>query len=151
VPGFLFLSIPLFYAGGDVERYVEHLEHSQREIPALGQILEPEWLPDLLVSRLRSERDAVMLCWAKRRRRSLTLRRAAEEMGMQPSHLSNILSGKKYLPHDFRIRFQQLCGNWAIRQYEDHTCGFITKRETPEQRRIRELEAQLVEVKRKVI
>jgi hypothetical protein len=133
-----------------VEQSVEHLEHSQREIPALQVLHEPEWLPDLLIARLRSERDAVMLCWAKRRRRALTLRGAAEELEMQPSHLSNILSGKKYLPHDFRIRFQQLCGNWAIRQYEDHICGFLTKRETPEQRRIRELEAQ-VEVYRKVI
>jgi hypothetical protein len=130
---------------------VEHLEHLQREIPAIHVLQEPEWLPDFFISRLRSERDAVMLCWAKRRRRALTVRRAAEELSLQPSHFSNIVSGKKYLPHDFRIKFQQLCGNWAIRQYEDHICGFLTKRETPEQRRIRELESELVKVKQSVI
>jgi hypothetical protein len=130
---------------------VEHLEHLQREIPAIHVLQEPEWLPDFFISRLRSERDAVMLCWAKRRRRALTVRRAAEELSLQPSHFSNIVSGKKYLPHDFRIKFQQLCGNWAIRQYEDHICGFLTKRETPEQRRIRELESELVKVKQAVI
>jgi hypothetical protein len=129
---------------------MEHVEHSQRQIPALVLMSDPEWLPDMLVGRLRNERDAVVLCWAKRTRRHLTLRRAAEELGMSASHLSNILSGKKYLPHDFRIKFQKLCGNWAIRQYEDRACGFLTHKESPEQRRIRELEAQ-VEIYRKVI
>jgi hypothetical protein len=129
---------------------MEHVEHSQRQIPALGFMSDPEWIPDMLVSRLRSEKDAVVLCWAKRTRKHLTLRRAAEELGIQPSHLSNIVSGKKYLPHDFRIKFQKLCGNWAIRQYEDRACGFLTHKESPEQRRIRELEAQ-VEIYRKVI
>ena len=134
---------------------MQHVEHSQRQIPALILMSEPEWLSDMLVNRLRREHDAVVLCWAKRTRRHLTLRGAAEELGLQPSHLSNILSGKKYLPHDFRIKFQKLCGNWAIRQYEDRACGFLTQKESPEQRRIRELEAQLhtagVEVHRKVI
>ena len=136
-----------------VERYMEHVEHSQREIPALILMSEPEWLDTLWISRLRSEKDAVVLCWAKRTRKHLTLRKAAEELCLQHSHLSNIVSGKKYLPHDFRIKFQKLCGNWAIRQYEDHACGFLTKKESPEQRRIRELEAQLkgIEIHRQVI
>jgi hypothetical protein len=124
--------------------------NNQGEIRVLGIHPEPEWLPDLLVARLRSERDAVVLCWAKRSRKALTLRRAAEELGIPASHLSNIVSGKKYLPHDFRIKFQKLCGNWAIRQYEDRACGFLTRKETPEQRRIRELEAML-EIKQQVI
>lgn len=125
---------------------MEHREHLiQRQIVVLGAIEEPEWLSDILISRLRNERDAIILCWTKRRRKALTVRQAAEEIGIQPSHFSNILSGQKYLPHDFRIRFQQLCGNWAIRQYEDMACGFVTKKETPDQRRIRVLEAELLE------
>lgn len=120
----------------------------QRRIVSLGVMIEPEWVADLLVQRCRSEGDAVALCWAKRTRKGMTLRQAAEELTIPASHLSNILSGKKYLPHDFRIRFQQLCGNLAIRQYEDHAYGFRTLRETPEQRRIRELEAQLEKVAR---
>jgi hypothetical protein len=134
---------------------MEHVEHSQRQIQALSFVSEPEWLPEFFISRLRSEKDAVVLCWAKRSRKHLTLRRAAEELGIPASHLSNIVSGKKYLPHDFRIKFQRLCGNWSLRQYEDRACGFLTHKETPEQRRIRELESQLqaagVEVHRKVI
>lgn len=121
----------------------------QTRIVTLGVVPEPEWLSDVWISRCRSERDAVVLCWAKRARRGLTVRQAAEELGLQPSHMSNILSGQKYLPHDFRIRFQQLCGNWAIRQYEDMACGFITQKETPEQRRIRMLEAEVSDLRRR--
>ncbi|MFJ1256006.1 hypothetical protein, partial [Cupriavidus sp. CuC1] len=72
---------------------------------------------------------------------------AAAILGMPKSHLSNILSGKKYLPFDFRIKFQALCGNWAIRQYEDAVCGFRSVAETQEQRRIRELESQIEAMK----
>ena len=132
-----------------------HVEHSQRVIPAFSLVSDPVWIEDFLVARLRNEKDAVVLCWAKRTRKHLSVRGAAEELGLPASHLSNILSGKKYLPHDFRIKFQKLCGNWAIRQYEDRICGFLTHKESPEHRRIRELEAQLksagVEVHRKVI
>lgn len=120
----------------------------QRQIVVLGEIPEPEWLSDVWISRCQSEADAIALCWAKRRRRALSLRGAAEELDLPASHLSNIISGKKYLPHDFRVRFQLLCGNWAIRQYEDMTCGFVTRRETPEQRRIRLLEAELEQHRR---
>jgi hypothetical protein len=120
----------------------------QVQIVTLGALPEPEWLSDVWISRCRSERDAVVLCWARRSRKGLTVRQAAEELGLPASHLSNIISGKKYLPHDFRIRFQTLCGNWAIRQYEDMACGFRTERESPDQRRIRMLEAQVEELRR---
>jgi hypothetical protein len=128
---------------------MEHVEQLvQRRIVTLGAVPEPEWISDLWVARCRSEKDAVTLCWAKRTRKGLTVRQAAEELGMPASHLSNIISGKKYLPHDFRIKFQQLCGNWAIRQYEDMACGFLTTRETPEQRENRLLRAKLEKYER---
>lgn len=128
---------------------MEHVEHLvQTRIAMLGVAQEPEWLSPLWVSRCRSEKDAVVLCWAKRLRKGLTVRQAAEELGLPASHLSNILSGKKYFPHGFRVRFQELCGNWALRQYEDLVCGFTTNKETPEKRRIRQLEAELHEVRR---
>jgi hypothetical protein len=122
---------------------MEHVEQLvQRRIVTLGAVPDMEWLSDHWVNRCRSEKDAVTLCWAKRNRKGLTVRQAAEELGMPASHLSNIISGKKYLPHDFRIKFQQLCGNWAIRQYEDLACGFVTKQETPLERENRLLRAE---------
>lgn len=126
---------------------MEHL--IQTRIVCLGSVPENEWVSPIYVDRCRSEKDAIALCWAKRTRKGLTVRRAAEELGLPASHLSNILSGKKYLPHDFRVRFQNLCGNWAIRQYEDSSCGFVTQKETPEQRRIRQLEAENTELRRR--
>ncbi len=128
---------------------MEHVEdYVQTRIVTLGAMPDPEWLSDVWISRCRSEKDAVLLCWAKRTRKGLTSRQAAEELGLQSSHMSNILSGSKYLPHDFRIRFQRMCGNWAIRQYEDMACGFLTQKETPEQRRIRILEAENLQLRR---
>lgn len=114
----------------------------QREMPFFEVVGEPEMVSEALISRLRNEADAVVLCWAKRRVR-YSMSDAAAILSMPKSHLSNILSGKKYLPFDFRIKFQALCGNWAIRQYEDAVCGFRSVVETHEQRRIRELESQI--------
>jgi hypothetical protein len=115
---------------------------SQREMPFFEVVGEPEMIPEYLVGKFRCETDAILTCWA-RRRVKFSMSDASATLGMPKSHLSNILSGKKYLPNDFRIKFQALCGNWAIRQYEDAVCGFTTVRETPEQRRIRELESEL--------
>ncbi|WP_354686660.1 hypothetical protein [Cupriavidus necator] len=114
----------------------------QREMPFFEVVGDPQMVSEQLIARLRNEADATVLCWAKRRVR-YSLSDAAAILGMPKSHLSNILSGKKYLPFDFRIKFQALCGNWAIRQYEDSICGFRSVLETPEQRRIRELESQI--------
>lgn len=111
-------------------------------MPFFQQVGEPEKLSELLINRLNSEADAISLCWHKRRVK-ISQRGAAAELGISYSHLSNILSGKKYMPNDKRIQFQALCGNWAIRQYEDSIIGAKTVFETPEQRRIRELEQEL--------
>lgn len=118
------------------------MEYQQRLIVLLGEIREPEFVEDYFVERWRTEHDAIATCWAKRRVR-YTVRSAAEKLGIPASHLSNILAGKKYLPHDFRINFQLLCGNWAVRQYEDRVCCFATSRESPEQRELRSLRARV--------
>ena len=109
----------------------------------LQQVGEPKFLPDALVSRIRTEEEAVAWCWAHRRIKAMTVTEAARHLGMPKSHLSNILSGKKYLPWGARIGLQRLCGNWLIRQWEDRHCGFVTQCDTPERRRIRELEAKV--------
>lgn len=133
---------PFFSASGYVEQHMEHAEHSQREIPLMGVVAAPEWLNPMWIDRCRDEADAVALCWAKRRVK-YSLTHAAALMDMPKSHLSQILSGKKYLPNGFRGRFQRLCGNWAIRQWEDKAEGFSTVLESPEQQEIRRLKAQL--------
>ena len=138
---------PFFSPGEYMEQHVEHPEHLQREMPLLGEIAAPVFVSAMLIDRLRCEADAVALCWAKRRVK-YSLTHAAALMDMPKSHLSQILSGKKYLPNGFRGRFQRLCGNWAIRQWEDMTEGLTTAIETPEQREIRRLKAALAQAQR---
>lgn len=125
------------------------MEYQQRQLALIGEIREPEFVEGFYVERWRCEHDAIATCWAKRRVRC-SVRGAAEKLGMPASHLSNILSGKKYLPHDFRINFQLLCGNWAIRQYEDRVCCFATLKETPEQRELRSLRVRVAEYGKRV-
>lgn len=115
----------------------------------LQEVGEPKFMPDSVVARLDTEADAVAWCWAYRRVRGMGVTEAARYLGMPKSHLSNILNGKKYLPWGKRVELQRLCGNWLIRQWEDRKCGFVTVQETPEQRRIRELEARLEAAERK--
>lgn len=111
------------------------MEHLALGLTAIAPI---EWLPETAIKRARSEADAIVICWA-RRRTKYSVRHAAALLGMSASHLSNILSGKKYLPHGFRIKFQTLCGNWAIRQWEDAEAGLQTSHETSEQIELRQL------------
>jgi plasmid maintenance system antidote protein VapI len=120
----------------------------QIPIRILQEIGEPEFLPESVVARVLNEEDAVAWCWALRRIKGMGVTEAARYLGMPKSHLSNIINGKKYLPFGKRVELQRLCGNWLIRQWEDRHCGFLTVRETPEQRRIRELEAQLADRER---
>ena len=94
------------------------------------------------INLCNSEADAVSLCWNKRTIK-YGVREAARLLDISVSHLSNIINGKKYLPHDFRIKFQILCGNWAIRQYEDLEIQAETSYLTSDQVTIKVLKAQL--------
>lgn len=120
---------------------------NQREMPFFQSLPEPTWLPAFLIDRLKTETDAVQLYWNQRRSK-FTVAEAARHLGVPASHLSNIISGKKYLPNGFRPCFQMLCGNWSIRQFEDKECGFKTEHITPEQRRIAILESELEQARR---
>jgi hypothetical protein len=114
----------------------------------LQEVGDPKFLPESLVSRIQTEAEAVSWCWAHRRIKAMGVTEAARYLGMPKSHLSNILSGKKYLPWGKRIELQRLCGNWLIRQWEDRHCGFVTQQETPLERENRELKARLADMER---
>jgi hypothetical protein len=130
-----------------VEQHMEHAEHLQRQIPMVAEVKDGEFLPDELIDRCRNEADAVLMCWAHRRVK-YTVSHASALLELPKSHLSQILSGRKYLPNGFRGRFQRLCGNWAIRQYEDRAEGFQTVLESAEQRELRKLRARVAELER---
>lgn len=115
----------------------------------MQEVGHPVFLPESILARIDSEADAVAWCWAMRRIKAMTMTEAARHLGVPKSHLSNILSGKKYPSWGMRIALQRLCGNWVIRQWEDRECGFVTNRETPEQRQIRELQQQIQQLEMK--
>jgi transcriptional regulator with XRE-family HTH domain len=122
-----------------------------KQIPLriLQDVGEPVFVNEAVLARVQNEAEAVQWCWALRRIKGMEQAEAARYLGMPKSHLSNILSGKKYLPWGRRIELQRLCGNWIIRQWEDRETGLFTSRETPEQRRIRGLEQQIAQMERK--
>lgn len=129
---------------------MEHVEHpKQLPLRVLAEVGEPAWLPESIVARFTSEADAFAWCWSLRRIKAMTMTEAARHLGVPKSHLSQAIAGGKYPRWDMRIAFQRLCGNWAIRQYEDRQCGFHTVRETAAERRIRELEQQVQQLERK--
>ena len=114
----------------------------QLEMPFLQLIADTKNLNLQWISLCNSESDAVSLCWNKRLVK-YSVREAARKLEISVSHLSNIINGKKYLPNDFRVKFQLLCGNWAIRQYEDLSLYATTTYQTPDQIQISILKAQL--------
>lgn len=74
------------------------MEYQQRQLVLIGEIREPGFVEPFYVERWRSEHDAILTCWAKRRTR-YSVRDAAARLGMPASHLSNIINGKKHLPN----------------------------------------------------
>lgn len=109
----------------------------QADFGWLADLPQPKLAPADLLGRCHSAHDAILLTWNLRTvKRSLT--DAACQLGMPKSHLSNILSGQKYLPDDLRIPFMWLCGSLALRQWEDAQFAALN------------LDIELLEAERKV-
>lgn len=119
----------------------------QLEMPFLQLIGDTKNLNLQWINLCHSEADAVSLCWNKRRVK-YGVRDAALKLDISYSHLSNIINGKKYFPNDLRTRFQILCGNWAIRQYEDLQIGATTQFMSPEKIENELLKARIAELEK---
>lgn len=115
---------------------MEHLR-KQRDFGWLSDVPKPVLAPVSLLAHCRTAYDAILLTWNLRTvKRSLS--DAAAILDMPKSHLSNILSGKKYIPDELRIPFMFLCGNTAMRQWEDKQFASLN------------LDLELLEAERKV-
>ena len=90
----------------------------QRDFGWLVDLPKPSYACLNLLNHCKTEHDAILLTWNLRTVKR-TMSDAAALLEMPKSHLSNILAGKKYLPNGLRIPFMWLCGNLAIRQWED--------------------------------
>lgn len=118
----------------------------QLEMPFLQLIGQTKNLNLQWINLCNSETDAVCMCWNKRTVKR-GVREMARDLGISVSHLSNIINGKKYLPNGFRNKFQILCGNWAIRQYEDLEISATTHFISQDELKIKVLEAQIAALK----
>lgn len=90
----------------------------QRDFGWLAECKAPVLLGYEYVDICQSAHDAIVMTWNARTIKC-SLTSASERLQMPKSHLSNILSGKKYMPDELRIPFMWLCGNLCMRQYED--------------------------------
>lgn len=90
----------------------------QRDFGWLAELKAPVLTDSVLLSHCKTSHDAILLTWNQRRVK-YSQADAAAMLEMPKSHLSNILSGQKYLPDDLRVPFMWLCGSLALRQFED--------------------------------
>lgn len=80
-------------------------------LSGLPQPVEPN-----LVTLPKNQHEALLLSW-KMRRRKVSQSEAANELGIHPPVFSNILRGKRHLPHNKWAAFMELTGNLLPLQY----------------------------------
>lgn len=91
---------------------------NQRDFGWMQEVKPPSSVDDVLLGHCKTSNDAILLTWNTRRVKH-SQAYASAFLGLPTSHLSNILSGKKYLPDDLRVPFMWFCGSLALRQFED--------------------------------
>lgn len=80
----------------------------------------PSVVPDVQIKECQSYRDAVRLCWSRRRVKKMTSLSLAEHAGFPANHRSDYLSDdeeKRELPAKYIRAFEYVCGNTAISQW----------------------------------
>lgn len=97
-----------------------------RELALLCDVrMQPAAVAAAVVAAFGDEEElaiqrAITWAWRERRVKKMSGRRAAELLGIRNSHLSNILSGAKYLPPQKLNQFEWICGNTAVSQTIAH-------------------------------
>lgn len=98
-----------------------------RELPLLAEMPGPTFLPAAEIEGCKTHRDAVRLCWMRRRVKGMTQAYAAALLGVHAPHMSCFLSAKpktgRSLPADAEAEFQNICGNYAIQQWRVRQAG----------------------------
>lgn len=93
----------------------------QLQLPGLLCRLDaPSVVDPALIAKCKTYRDAVKLCWEKRRVQNMTKKRLAEEAGLYASYMTCYLKDSKRqrdLPGSGIRGFEWVCGNTAISQW----------------------------------
>lgn len=88
-----------------------------KELSLLAEMRPPTLLSESEILRIKDEAEAVSYCWSMRRRK-VTQKQAASDLGINQGVFSQVLNGKRSMPPNKRILFQWYCGNWALTQWE---------------------------------
>jgi hypothetical protein len=93
--------------------------------PLMGRLEGPAIVPASLIAMCATYRDAVRLCWERRRVHYMTKRQLAAEAGLLPQHVTDYLHpddkpGRRDLPGDRVAAFEAVCGNTAVSQWHAH-------------------------------
>lgn len=82
----------------------------------------PQPVEAKLLGLPKSLHEALLLSW-KMRRRKVSQSEAANELGIHAPVFSNILRGKRHLPHDKWAAFMEITGNLLPLQFLAHELG----------------------------
>jgi hypothetical protein len=94
----------------------------QLVLPMLTRIDGPSMVKPGDVEQLDTFRQAVRFAWMQRKRRCMTMRLLAEELGSYPSHVTDYLNAddapaRKSLPAQMVAAFDYAVGNTAVSQW----------------------------------
>ena len=93
----------------------------QLELRLLCRLDAPSVVHPSEVAACKTYREAVQLCWRKRRVRNMTLRMLAERAGLYAPHVTCYLSANTKRPRDLPghgvAGFELACDNTAISQW----------------------------------
>ena len=94
----------------------------QLQLPMLTRIDGPAMVRPDVLAKLATYREVVRWAWLNRKRRNMTLRLLAEEVGSYPSHISDYvksddLPSRKCLPAEKIAAFDGAVGNTAVSQW----------------------------------
>lgn len=125
---------------------------NQREITCLAELPAPELLTEAEIALCGCFRDAMLLC-IRRARVRRTQNDLAATIGIHATQFSKILHGAKgqhwNLDPERIEALETACGNRAMTQWLAARANLRVIQDSPEARRIRELEAQIAELERR--
>lgn len=122
---------------GDRQRNSPEVKHSLQRSFLMGEMPNPQMVPDDLIRRCKNRLDAIRLCVQLA---SCSHEVIAESLGIDKGHWTRMMQGKAYFPDHKSISLMERCGNYAPMQFEAMACGFRLVEE-------RELEIQTLRAK----
>lgn len=96
------------------------VNHSQRELPMLAAMRQPDSVPIEFVRACKDELAALNLCMNLSNLSDEAIR---ESLCIDKGHFSRLRKGRGNFPANKRIALMQLCGNRAPLQFESERLG----------------------------